>query len=77
MAIDRDPVAETRFAAPEGYALWVAAGTVAAGSTLEWNEDHGDEALYLESGSVELVGEDNERPLLRRLLDGGHEGLSR
>jgi hypothetical protein len=49
--------AKTRFAAPEGYPLWIAAGTVAAGSTLEWNEDHGDEGVYLESGSVELDGE--------------------
>jgi hypothetical protein len=49
--------ATTRFAAPEGYALWVAAGTVGKGSTLEWSENHGDEALYLERGSVELDGE--------------------
>lgn len=48
--------AMTRFAAPEGYSLWINTGTVAAGSSLEWPGDHGDEAIYVESGRVGIEG---------------------
>jgi quercetin dioxygenase-like cupin family protein len=49
--------AMTRFTAPEGYGQWINAGSVNAGSVLEWTSDHGDEAIYVESGRVEVAGE--------------------
>jgi quercetin dioxygenase-like cupin family protein len=48
--------ATTRFAAPAGYALWMNAGEVGAGSTLSWTADHGDESVYVEQGLVEIDG---------------------
>jgi quercetin dioxygenase-like cupin family protein len=48
--------AETRFGSPEGYSFWLNAGTVSAGSTLEWTTDHDEEAIYVDGGKVEIDG---------------------
>ena len=55
-----------RVAAPAGRAiegmveqancLWVAVGRLPAGTTLEWDEAHGEQALYLVSGELVLDG---------------------
>jgi hypothetical protein len=50
-------VATTRFAAPDGFSQWALTGTVESGGVLEWGTDHGDEALYLESGQIDIDGE--------------------
>jgi hypothetical protein len=42
--------------APEGFSLWRVAGELDAGSELEWGTNHGDEAIYLLDGSLDIGG---------------------
>ncbi|HWD25182.1 MAG TPA: hypothetical protein VG368_06930, partial [Acidimicrobiales bacterium] len=41
---------------PESYSLWRVAAELDAGTELHWTEAHGDEALYVLSGELELDG---------------------
>lgn len=41
---------------PDGTDLWVVFGTVDAGATITWVAEHGDEALYLVSGNLDVDG---------------------
>jgi quercetin dioxygenase-like cupin family protein len=42
---------------PEGYSLWQVTATIDAGSSLRWEDPHGDEALFVVSGAVEVAGQ--------------------
>lgn len=42
--------------APDGFSLWLAAAGLQAGATLSWEGNHGDEALYVLDGVVEVEG---------------------
>ena len=48
--------ARTRLGAPDGYSQWVLAGEVAAGSVLRFGTEHHDQAIYVESGRLEVDG---------------------
>jgi mannose-6-phosphate isomerase-like protein (cupin superfamily) len=41
---------------PAGFSLWRVVGTLAEGTELEWGAVHGDEALYLLGGAVDVEG---------------------
>jgi quercetin dioxygenase-like cupin family protein len=41
---------------PSDYSLWQLAGELDAATELEWRTDHGDEALYVVDGEVEIDG---------------------
>jgi quercetin dioxygenase-like cupin family protein len=43
------------FSSPD-YSLWRIVGEMAAGAEIEWAADHGDEALYVVDGEVDLDG---------------------
>jgi quercetin dioxygenase-like cupin family protein len=38
---------------PAGYSLWRVLGRLGEGATLEWGAEHGDEAIFVESGVLE------------------------
>jgi hypothetical protein len=48
---------------PEGYSLWQVSGVLEPGTELEWGTEHGDEALYLRTGVLEIDG--------KRVEEGG------
>ena len=37
---------------PPGYSLWVLSAELGSGATLEWSSDHGDQAVFIRSGSA-------------------------
>jgi quercetin dioxygenase-like cupin family protein len=41
---------------PEGYSLSQVSGVLEPGTELEWGTEHGDEALYVRSGELEVDG---------------------
>jgi len=41
---------------PEGASLWLVAADLAAGAELRWGTEHGDEAVYVRSGSLAVEG---------------------
>ena len=42
---------------PSGYSLWAGVATFQAGASLHWNDTHGDEVVFVESGEVESDGQ--------------------
>jgi quercetin dioxygenase-like cupin family protein len=44
----------TKFSQPEGFDQWVVTAKLPAGSEVEWTDRHGDEALYVVSGRVQV-----------------------
>ena len=45
-----------RQVSPDGASLWLVAADLAAGAELRWGTDHGDEAVYVRSGSLMVDG---------------------
>ena len=41
---------------PDGASLWMIAADLAAGTELRWGAEHGDEAVYVRSGSLTVDG---------------------
>ena len=41
---------------PDGASLWLIAADLAAGTKLRWGTEHGDEAVYVRSGSLAVDG---------------------
>lgn len=41
---------------PDGFSLWQVVGDLEAGAELQWGSDHGDEALYVVDGCLEVDG---------------------
>ena len=41
---------------PGGFSLWRVAGSLAEGTEIEWRSDHGDEAVFVLQGSLDLDG---------------------
>ncbi|WP_419929515.1 hypothetical protein [Candidatus Poriferisocius sp.] len=41
---------------PDGASLWLIAADLAAGTELRWGTEHGDEAVYVRSGSLAVDG---------------------
>lgn len=52
--------ARSRLFDPDDWHLWVLTAELEEGSSLEWTADHGEEALYLLSGSLEVDGSNVE-----------------
>lgn len=46
----------SRFVHPPGHSLWLVDAEALAGASLAWGVDHGDEAVFLVSGAIELGG---------------------
>src|SRR5262245_7478808 len=49
-------VVSSRLMSPPGYSLWMCVSELAAGATIEWQSGHGEEALYILEGELELGG---------------------
>ncbi len=62
----RGPVA-ARLLSPPDISLWLYGLTVSAGSELRWSSAHGDEAVYVLAGSVDVAG----RPEAAAVAAGG------
>ena len=45
-----------KLVSPAGWSLWAVTAELAEGTTIEWFHDHGDEAVYVVEGSVEIEG---------------------
>ena len=45
-----------RQVSPDGASLWLVAADLAAGTELRWGTEHGDEAVYVRSGSLTVDG---------------------
>ena len=45
-----------RQVSPEGVSLWLVAADLVAGTELRWGTEHGDEAVYVRSGSLAVDG---------------------
>ena len=41
---------------PDGYSLWRVAGQLSAGAVIKWTRSHGDEAVYVIDGLLDLGG---------------------
>jgi hypothetical protein len=52
-----DGSARSRLFHPAGYSLWQLRGDLTAGSELSWTTRHGDEALYVLAGCLEVDGQ--------------------
>jgi len=48
--------ASHRVVGPEGFSLWMLTADLADGTTVEWPATHGDEAVYVVDGSLEIDG---------------------
>jgi quercetin dioxygenase-like cupin family protein len=49
-------VIDSRSLAPEGYSLFCAVTALADGATITWDEDHGDDGVYVIDGEVIIDG---------------------
>jgi quercetin dioxygenase-like cupin family protein len=47
---------EARLVSPADFPLWLVRARLAAGKRITWGRDHGDEALYVVDGEVEVDG---------------------
>lgn len=45
-----------RRVSPDGYATWLVSAALADGAVLRWPERHGDEAVYVVSGALDIDG---------------------
>ncbi|MCQ3811267.1 MAG: hypothetical protein KTV68_12035, partial [Acidimicrobiia bacterium] len=45
-----------RQVSPDGASLWLVVADLAAGTELRWGTEHGDEAVYVRSGSLIVDG---------------------
>jgi hypothetical protein len=48
--------ARSRRAGPPGYSIWLVSSEVDRGASLRWRAGHGDEAVYVKRGSLEVDG---------------------
>jgi quercetin dioxygenase-like cupin family protein len=48
-----------RVVSPADFSLWLIRAELADGTTLEWPDRHGDEAVYVIDGALEVDGPDN------------------
>ncbi len=46
----------SQLVSPDGASLWLVAADLAAGAKLRWGTEHGDEAVYVRSGSLAVDG---------------------
>ncbi len=53
--VGRGPVRSALFH-PDGYSLWKLAAEVGAGAELEWDTTHGDEAIFVVAGDLDVNG---------------------
>jgi hypothetical protein len=51
-----DGAVESAQLSPDGFPLWLVAGTLDAGAALRFGADHGDEVVYVLDGSVDVDG---------------------
>ena len=49
---------ESRVFVPKGSELWSASTKMAAGATVGWGNDHGDQAVYVIDGTIRIDGEE-------------------
>lgn len=49
-------VVRSRRLAPDGYSLWLCDTELADGGTITWDEAHGDDAVYVLEGELEIDG---------------------
>ena len=49
-------VVSSRRLSHDGYSLWLCDSELADGGTIRWSEDHGDDAVYVFSGALEIDG---------------------
>jgi hypothetical protein len=47
---------EARLVSPDGFPLWLVRARLAAGERITWGDDHGDEAVHVVTGDVEVDG---------------------
>ena len=47
----------TKFAQPDGFLQWVVTGELAGGAEIEWTGEHGDEAVYVVQGRLQVGDE--------------------
>ena len=47
---------KSRMVSPREFSLWSVTAELDAGTELEWNENHGDEAVYVKKGSLTYDG---------------------
>jgi quercetin dioxygenase-like cupin family protein len=59
----REP-SQARLLSPPGGSLWLYRVTLGAGSRLRWASDHGDEGVYVLSGSLRVAGRDTDRDVV-------------
>jgi quercetin dioxygenase-like cupin family protein len=46
----------SRLVSPPGFSLWMLQADLADGATIEWPETHGDEAVYVLDGGLDIEG---------------------
>lgn len=51
-----DGGAQHRMVSPEGFSLWMLTADLDDGTTIEWPATHGDEAVYVVEGALEIDG---------------------
>jgi quercetin dioxygenase-like cupin family protein len=49
-------IVRSRFSAPEGFGQFVLYADLDAGAEVEWNDEHGDEGIFVLAGEVEVDG---------------------
>jgi len=47
-------VTEARLLSPAGYSLWLSYARLEPGGTIEWRDEHSDDAIYVLAGEVEV-----------------------
>src|SRR4051812_28678476 len=45
-----------RVVSPEGFSLWMVTADLEDGATVDWPATHGDEAVYVVDGALEIDG---------------------
>jgi hypothetical protein len=53
---------------PEPYSIWMAVSELDDGGTIEWDDDHGDDGVYVMSGALDVDAVSNE--ISRSPVDG-------
>ena len=50
-------VLSSRLMSPPEYPLWLCVSSLEAGATITWDDDHGDEGIYVLEGELEVAGQ--------------------
>ena len=51
-----DGVRWSRRVSPDDYSIWMAISELEDGATLQWDDEHGDDGVYVMSGALEVNG---------------------